>query len=473
MSVRRGFMLVTAGQGVSMASAYATHIILARKLGPADYGRYGVFLSVASTVALFLTAGVPEAVTKFSAEEPSSAPAIFARGLRLQLAFSLIVTVVYALLSPLFARVLNDPSLTPEFILSAASIPPVAVYALITGAYSGHKRFGAQALVVGGYGALRSLLTIAFASYQAVRGAVLGIVLAPYIVALAALPGIYRSVAPGGVATKQLLAFARPVILFTVAFGLLMNLDLLVVKALSTNDVEVGFYTAASTIAKVPFFAFSSLGVVLLPTVSAAARTNPGELDGARAAMRWTFLASLSMAFAGAPLTTAALRLLYGERYADSGLALAILILSGTLLTQVYILSYALNGVGQPRLGMLVTIAGLVLEPALVVLGYRQWALAGAAVGSCATSLVLLVATLHLARGHLGKVIGTRTLCLTLLAGAATWALGAALPTRSALSIGLFVPLTGVNVCLLMAVREVSPAELLAPFRKGRSGASA
>lgn len=456
-----------------MLSAYATHIILARQLGPGDYGRYGVFLSVASTVALILTAGVPEGVTKFSAEEPEAADGILAQGLRLQLRFSLGIAAAYALLSPIFARVLNDRSLTPEFVLSAASIPPVAVYALVTGAHSGRRHFGAQALIVGAYGILRCVLTVLFAAYDAVRGAVLGIVIAPYVIVIAALPSVWRKGTRGGIDTRRLLAFARPVILFTVAFGTLMNLDLLVVKALTTSDVQVGFYTAAATIAKVPFFGFSSLGVVLLPTVSAAVRSNDPELSGARAAIRWTFLTSLAIAFAGAPLATTLLRLLYGDSYAESGLTLALLVLSGTLLTQVYILSYALNGLGQPRLGMLITIAGLLLEPVLVIAGYRWWNLAGAAAGSCVTSLVLLVATLRIAQPHLGTIVGIPSLIRTSLAGVATSAVGVFLPRHSMLALGQFVPLLALNAGLLIAMGETSLSELISPLRTRRTAARA
>jgi PST family polysaccharide transporter len=463
-SVRRGFVLVAAGQGVSMLSSYATHLILARQLGPADYGRYGIFLSVASTVALLLTAGVPEAISKFSAENPDAAPGIFAQGLRLQFRFSLIISVAYALLSPLFAWVLRDVSLAPEFALSALGIPPVAIYALAINAYSGQRRFGAQGLTVSAYGILRCVFAISFAHYQAVRGAVLGLVVAPYVVLAGVLPGVRGKSGPGSVDTRTLIAFARPVILFTVAFGTLMNLDLLVVKALGTSDVQVGFYTAASTIAKVPFFVFSSLAVVLLPTVSAAARAKDTGLAEAREAIRWTFLVSLAIAFAVAPLATPVLRVLYGDRYADSGLALALLVMSGTLLTQVYILTYALNGLGQPQLGMRLTVAGLVLEPALVIAGSRGFGLAGAAAGSCATALVLLVVLLRTAAPLLGKIAPLRTLFRATIAGAVTTAVGSLLPLHGVLTLGFFVPLVALDVLLLLALKETSIAELAAPL---------
>ncbi len=464
-SVRRGFVLVTAGQGVSMVSSYATHVILARQLGPADYGRYGVFLSVASTVALFLTAGVPEAISKFSAEDPDTASGIFAKGLRVQLRFSLIVGVAYALLSPLFSRALNDASLTSEFVLSAASIPPVAIYALIISAYSGERRFGAQALTVSAYGIARCVFPVLLASYRAVQGAVLGLVVAPYLVAAAVLPSFLRRKPRGDIEARVLIAFARPVILFSVAFGTLMNIDLLVVKALATNDAQVGFYTAAATIAKVPFFAFSSLGVVLLPTVSAAARKNDAALDGARAAIRWTFLASLAIAFAVAPLATTVLKVLYGERYADSGAALAVLVMSGTLLTQFYILTYALNGLGQPHVGMRLTVAGLVLEPLLVVVGCRTWGLNGAAAGSCASALVLLIVLLVAAKPYLGKVVRFRTLLRAGLAGIVTTTVGSLLPRHGVLALGFVAPLIALNTLLLIAFGETSLAELAAPLR--------
>jgi len=448
-----------------MVTSYATHLILARQLGPADYGRYGIFLSVASTVALLLTAGVPEAISKFSAENPEAATGIFAQGLRLQLRFSVVIGLAYALLSPLFAWVLSDVSLAPEFALSALSIPPVAIYALAINSYSGRRRFGAQGLAVSAYGILRCAFAVLFAHYHAVRGAVLGLVVAPYVVVAGLLPGLRSKNPQGSIDSRTVIAFARPVILFTVAYGTLMNLDLLVVKALGTNDVQVGFYTAASTISKVPFFAFSALAVVLLPTVSAAARGNDAELGEARAAIRWTFLVSMAIAFAVAPLATTVLRVLYGDRYADSGLALALLVMSGTLLTQVYILTYALNGLGQPQLGMRLTIAGLVLEPPLVIGGSHVWGLAGAAAGSCATALVLLVVLLWAASPFLGKVVRVSGLVRATLAGAVTTAVGSLLPRHGVLTLGFFVPLVALDVLLLLALRETSLAELAAPLR--------
>jgi PST family polysaccharide transporter len=465
--VRRGFVVLAFGQLVSIASGYGTHVLLARRLGPAEYGTYGVIIYVLSTVTLVLTAGVPEAIAKFAAEDPAHASAIFARGIRMQLAFAAVVAVGFAAVAPVLARLLNDVSLTRYLAMSALSVPPVAAYALVVGAFNGQRRFGLQSAVVGGNGALRFGLIMGFVPFFRVMGGVMGFIIAPLVVITLSLPLIMRRGQSASVDARMLWRFARPVIVFTVALNLLMSVDVFVVKALARVPEDIGYYTAAATIGRIPYFVFSTLGVVLLPVVSAAASREAAERV-VRTALRWVFLASMLTSAVMVGLSTAALRLLYGEAYTWGAVPLSLLSVSGTFFTMFFIVAYALNGLGNPSLGMRLALGGVALEGVLTVFLVRVQGATGAATASCVVSIVSTATLLLAARPHLGAALHLRTIGRGVAAMFGTIAVAHLLPRGGPFAMFWAVPLALVNVALLVASREISLAELL-PGRDGEN----
>jgi O-antigen/teichoic acid export membrane protein len=468
--LRRGFILLTLGQVVFLAAGYATHIILARGLGPAEYGSYGVTLSILSTVALVLTAGMPEAIAKFAAERPAEANGIFARGIGIQLRFSLLLAVAYALVSPLIGLLLHDHSLTPALAASALAVPPVALYSVLTGALNGQRRFAAQALTIGGYGSLRAVLVIGLAQHYKIAGAVTGFVVAPLVVVSLALPGILRRRTPSSLESVELWRFARPVIGFTVALALLMSLDLFIVKAIVRDPNLVGYYTAATTVAKLPYFFFSAAGVALLPIVSAASVAEREEtLVTVRNAIRLVFAVALGVAAVVAPLSQAVLHTLFGQRYTVAALPLGLLVIAMTLFTLTFTVAYALNGLGQPRLAMRLTVAGLGLEVLLALTATPLWGPTGAAASSCAASLAILVALVLYARPYLGLVLSPQSLMRIGLAFVATLTAGLLLPHASPLHLLLSVPLVFLFVGVLLATREFTPGQLASWTQRQRA----
>ena len=459
--MRRGFILLTVGQILFLISGYATHITLARGLGPAEYGTYGVLLSILSTVALVLTAGMPEAIAKFAAERPAEAGAIFAQGVGIQFRFSLLLGLAYAAASPLIARALHDPGLSYALAVSALAIPPVALYSVAVGALNGERRFAAQALTIGAYGVLRCGLVVGLTQRFQILGAVAGFVIAPLVVVSAVLPGIWRRRATSVLESRTLWLFARPVIGFTVALALLMNLDLFVVKSVVIDPDVVGYYTAAATIAKVPYFFFSAIGVVLLPIVSSAGGADHGHvLVVVRNAVRLTLVAALGVAAVVVPMSRVVLRTLYGQRYVAAALSLGLLVVASTLFTLTFILAYALNGLGKPSLAMRLTATGVVLEAVLAFALTPRFGAAGAAASSCIASLCILGALARGAKPYLGPVFPLKTVLRTSVAFAATVAAGLRLPFEHPVYLLWAAPLAVGHVALLTVMGELSISEM-------------
>jgi len=473
VGVRRAFIALTVGQLLALVSAYGTHVTLARLLGASDYGDYGIILNALSTASVFLTAGLPEAIAKIVAQRPELTSAVAYQALRLQARLAVLLAVGYALLSPLLARVLKDPAIASSMALSAISIPGVAIVAVAQGTLNGQRRFWAQAMLVGGGAALRCAAVVTLTYFYRVPGAVVGLVVAPTIVGLATLPALRPHAEPGVFDPKELAHFARPVVVFTVALALLMNLDLFGVKAAGVSAERIGLYAAAATVAKMPYLVLSALGVVLLPVLSSKGSENDAARSTLRTAFRGLFLGSFLITGTLVPLSSAILRTLYGAAYVDAALPLALLLMSGTIFTLFFVISYALYGIGDPKTPMKLTLAGLAVE--LVVLGpaihFRE--VTGAAAASVLTSSLLFASALVVARGPFGSVVSFGTLLRAGLACVLTVALGLALSNGTFLAL-LWSPVLAVaNLTVLLVTRETSVAELALLLKRSPVSAAA
>lgn len=466
--MRSGFVALSLAQVVFIGAGYLTHLVLARLLGPAGYGTYGVTLSVLSTVALVLNGGIPEAIAKFASERPSDARAIFARGIGIQFRLSLWLALTYAALSPVIGFALKDRALTLPLAASALAVPPIALYSVVVGAFNGQRRFVAQALTMSGMGALRAALVIGLTVKFRISGAVAGFALAPLIVVAAALPGILSSESKSTLETRELWVFARPVIAFTVAHALLMGLDLFFVKAIVRDPDVIGYYTAASTIAKVPYFFFNTLGVVLLPIVSSASGDPSGQLMATvRRAIRLLSAVALGVCAVVAPFASPVMLVLYGEAYAAAALPLALLVVAGTFFTLTFIVSYTLSGLGHPRIAMRLTVAGLGLEIVLAAVSTPLFGTVGAATASAAVSLALFVAVAHFARPLIGSLFSLKSLLRIAFALLLTMLLGCALPHTKGVHVLWALPLAVGYLVALLSMRELTLSDLRAALSRG------
>ena len=91
-SITHGVIAATVASGIFMASGYVVNVWLGRLLGPEEYGRFGVAISVL-TILNVVQAAVPQAVARATAQDPESADGTLRRGVELQLATALLLTI--------------------------------------------------------------------------------------------------------------------------------------------------------------------------------------------------------------------------------------------------------------------------------------------------------------------------------------------------------------------------------------------
>ena len=109
--VAHGTIYLMAAELIVIASSYLIHIGLARWLGPAAYGRFGVILSIIFVTKILFLTGITLGVSKYVAEQKEKAKSWYIFGMKAQLVIVFICLLLFFLFSDWLAVLLADPSL--------------------------------------------------------------------------------------------------------------------------------------------------------------------------------------------------------------------------------------------------------------------------------------------------------------------------------------------------------------------------
>jgi stage V sporulation protein B len=459
-----GAISLLVAQAIVLFFGYATHLWIGRLLGPGPYGVYGVVLSAQIIVGLFLTLGVPSAVSRFVAQDENHAQSILLQALRIQAAIAITLAVATAILAPVIAGWLNDYSLTNLLRFVSVIIFFQAFYPIYVQFLSGMHRFNKQATLTTIYAAAKLAGAIGFLYFFGVYGAFIGFAVGGIT---AAIIGWWWTLNIGGEARKKLslpsfLSFAGTIALVLVGLQALMSIDLFMVKAILRDDVQAGFYNAAVTLSRIPYFLLQGLAFILLPSVSAL--TKPGA-SHARAAqfINDTLRYLIALIVPGMALAAATskqlVRLFFSEAFIPAAPALTVLMIGLSSLAFFLLLSYVAAGAGKARAGLYTTflmlaisaVAGLYLIPNYGLIG-AAWQTTIASVTGLTIISVYTFYTFRLPR-PLKSTVNVIIATLVAVMPTYVWAVPVvALPLQ-------YLALFGLYVATLFFLGEVSVAD--------------
>ncbi|OGC50404.1 hypothetical protein A2716_04325 [candidate division WWE3 bacterium RIFCSPHIGHO2_01_FULL_40_23] len=370
-----------------IASGYLINIFLGRRLGPELYGVYGVVIAFWSGVNLILTAGLPQAVSKFVSEDEKNAESILKSAINLQAIGVLIIGVIYYLLAETVASAFKDPTLIPYLKLSSFIFPFYSFYSIYTSYYNGLHAFKKQSFMTIIYSLAKLVSIIGLSINFKLYGAIFGFIIAPTV---ALLTGFHfpKTVTHQIFPYKKLLLFSLPLIGFTVFATLQQSIDLFLVKALIHSGESAGFYTAVQNISKIPLFALSAFSLVLFPTISRSVAQNQHEK--ATALIQHSLRLVLLVLTPGILLISATSKelvtLLFSKTYLPAAYPLSILIIGFGFLTLSHILSNILSGSGSPKTPLYISLIGAFLSGFFCYLLIPEFGLVGAALASTLAS---------------------------------------------------------------------------------------
>jgi len=282
--IGQGTMQIMMGRMVLFAAGYFVAMLLARRLGPADYGAYGIILSVVLWIEAIGDFGIPEAATKLIPEDENRASTVENTTQTLLLIVFLFLFIASWLSAPILARVFQLPQESDLFRLAILDIPFTGIYFAYQGILTGRQKFGAISKGLAVYGLTKLIvILVALLFGLSIAWALIANVLATVGAFLSLTFNLSpRTFRPLFVDAKLILHLAFPIALLLLGTQILWNMDLWCLKIIGSERAEtIGIYVAALNVAKVPTTAFSAVNVVILSALSMAlAQKNRAAMEG-------------------------------------------------------------------------------------------------------------------------------------------------------------------------------------------------
>jgi O-antigen/teichoic acid export membrane protein len=396
----KGTIYLMLGRIVFLISGYTIHVCLARLLGPKTYGTYGVVISFLIWIELAVITGIPTAVRRSVAANSHLLTAIRKKCTKMQLLYSGGVFVFLLLLSPLIANLFGDKRVELYLRVAAIDIPVYALFSLHVGLINGMRDFGRQAMsmVVYSLTKVTMIVILVFIGFS-VLGALAGNIFASCsgLVATLFLCRSYKSgphhCDKDACKSAEIIKFAVPIIILTLARHLLINLDLFCVKTMIKDGAQTGFYASAGALAKTPYFIFLGLISALLPSLSKSIAEGNKDLTAyyIRQAMRFLCILAIPLALLVIATSENLISLVFSSTYLPAASILPVLFAGLTFFTFFVTLSTVLIADNKPYLVFYITVPLNILHFLLNLKLIPIYGICGAAWATTLTTFVAML----------------------------------------------------------------------------------
>ncbi|MEM5797833.1 MAG: flippase, partial [Candidatus Aenigmatarchaeota archaeon] len=316
--------------------AFFYRIMLARWLGPYEYGIFALLLMLIGFGTTFFTLGLPQALTKYISEYRAKGKAtdrIFSTGLALTIFLGIMsVLSVFLLAEPLTLFVFKNPDAISSLQIGSFALFFVLLGNLFNGAIQGWQKMKYSAI-----GIITDKLTkfvataILFWLGFGLLGASVALIFSFCAVALV-LALLYRRLTPISISyidyktTKILIIFGMPVFFTSIAGYFLGWTDTLIISHFMTEE-WVGYYNAALPILWILSLAIGSLATVLFSTFSELKAKKSVYIEKTiNRSLKYAFYMLIPGAVGGWLLAEPIIRILFGPAYLPAASAFQILI---------------------------------------------------------------------------------------------------------------------------------------------------
>lgn len=419
-------------------SGYVIHSSMGRILGPADYGRYGLVVTLTTMVIILIGNGIPTAMAKYISEifetNPRLVLTIKRKAFLLQTALIGSITLIFFFLAPFISKILGDPTLTPLFRVSTLIIPSFAAASFYFSFYTALHKFNVQSILKTLRSILKVITIVGFAYLFGVPGSIVGYAAAAlgvFFIAFTLDQLIYtKSIKKAAKAqnlasssdfeAKKLLNYAWQVIIFFLAYELLISIDLYMVKGILHDDYLTGIYNASLTVGRIPYYIFYALTIMLLPVVSKSTASGNHEQTNTviGQSMRLMTILLIPSVILMSQFASPIIRLFYSAKYSEAAQPMAVLAYGVGFLTIFYVMSFVLNGAGKTKIPMWISIWGFILNAILNYYLIKSNGLNGSALATTATSFVVMIAIVYYIQRDFGVIITFKSLSKMIFAGA-------------------------------------------------------
>lgn len=465
--IAKGIIYISSARVVFLISSYALHVFLGRFLGPADYGIIGIILALLTFFRIFLKDGLFHTVSRYTAAYQDHSLSIRGKGLKLQLVFILFLFTVFFISANLIAYFLHDPKFLPYIRLSAFILPPMGIYFIYMASLNGLRLFHKQALGTGFYGVMRFLFVfcLIMAGFK-IKGAIVGLVMAPLIASILVRHLCISSEpdqkGPFYLDIKEIILFATPIVLFSAGLTITMSLDLFLVKSILQKDNLTGFYTAATTIGKLPYHFILAFTLTLFPSISKAHALQKTEQirNYIRRSVKFISLILIPITIIISITSKDLISLIYSKRFIQASQPLSIIICGYTFLAYFMLFSTVLTAIGRPKVPLYFLFGTLPLDFILNLKFIPRYQLIGASLATSISHLTGMVLSAAYTIKHFEIHVSAKTIFSIILGISFIIGLSYILPSSGFFLLLKYVILISVYGIIIFIRRELKPEDI-------------
>jgi O-antigen/teichoic acid export membrane protein len=384
---------------------FGVGILLARFLGPSDYGLYSFLIWFLYFAALFVNLGLGNMVIRYVAESLGQqnlrmVKSVISLALWLRVAASILVIIVVAIFAKFWSKLFGNPGNEALFIIISIGILPHILNFLFTSIFSGFQKYEYGAYLMLGTNPLRALgiiivCVLGFGVREIILVSISSWVLGVFI-------GLFllRRLIP----LKDVLSMPRlnPELKGALKYSMIMT-GVLFLSYFMTQRAEVlflgiyqpeeqvGFYTIAFLMAT------SSIGLilmvfsqVLIPSISE--QFGQGDMGRIRAIYttsgRYLMMLGFPLAMGGIALAGPIINLIYGAEYAPAIPVLQVLLIPFALLGISDAATSVLYGINQPSFVLKTGLGLVIISIGLDLVLIPKFGAMGAAIGSSVARVI-------------------------------------------------------------------------------------
>ncbi|HWG55183.1 MAG TPA: oligosaccharide flippase family protein [Gaiellaceae bacterium] len=393
----RSVALNLAGQFGTLLVGFASSIVLARLLGPADRGMLAVVLSVADVLLVVVGIGLPMAVMYFASRETPPTGALLGNSFAHALLLAALLGPTFFFLREPLAEAFSRGEGTSVWPLLTVVVVANFLAWTTTNQLAGELRFGLfNALSVAGKAVTLVLVVcliglggggVAAAVAATAAGAATSAVGALVVLLRKARPALDRAL------YGSLVRYGARVQAGALFGSLNLRLDVLVLQFFRPL-AAVGYYVIAQIVAELVIVLARAFQASVLPLVRRY-EGDDRQLATTTAALRHHGLLAAVAVLVNAGFGTLVLLVGYGDEFRPALEPMLILLPGMWFLGTANVITGDLNGRGRPGLASALTGATVVLTVALDLLLIPPYGIVGAAIASVVAYVAYGVASLH------------------------------------------------------------------------------
>ena len=405
------------GTFIGLALGYVSRMIIARFLGPYDYGLVSLGVAVLSFASMLSLLGLPRGVVRFVSFYRERGDLGRVKGTVVSsvkvatISSVLISAVIFVKSDWISIHVFHDPNVAVILKIFALGIPPLSLSNLLLSATIGFEVMNYRVYVNDIFqNAFRVLcITVLIALGYGAIGASLGWVLAIIPMPILALHFLKRLMPFDSVETisvsRELLEFSIPLIFAGFAGLILSWTDTLMLGYFCTTK-DVGIYNASLPTARLLRIFVGSFGMIFMSVASGL--YSKGDLKSLEklysAVTKWIFTLALPLFLLMVFYSKTILTLMFGRAFVSGSTALSILALGFFVMTVFNTAGFALQVFGRTKVMMINSLFIAIINIVLNALLIPKLGIDGAAIAT-ATSLIVGNSNLVLIVYHKERMI--------------------------------------------------------------------